>query len=52
MQETGHSTSKGTTFQLLEVTQATTGHEYILMILDTQQVSTPAVQPTQQHHNR
>ena len=36
-----------TTFQLPDVTQATAGHEYILTILDTQQVSTPAVQPSQ-----
>ena len=36
-----------TTFQLPEATQATAGREYILTIPDTQQVSTPAVQPTQ-----
>ena len=36
-----------TIFQLPEATQATAGREYILTIPDTQQVSTPAVQPTQ-----
>ena len=41
------TTQQITTFQHLEATQATAGHEYILMIPDTQQVSTPAVQPTQ-----
>ena len=36
-----------TTFQLPEVTLATTRREYILTIPDTQQVSTPAMQPSQ-----
>ena len=34
-------------FQLAEETHATAGLEYIPMILDKQQVSTPKVQPTQ-----
>ena len=41
------TTQQVTTFQLPEATQATAGREYILTILDTQQVSTPAVQQTQ-----
>ena len=40
-------TQQITTFQLPEATQATAGHECILMIPDTQQVSIPVVQPTQ-----
>ena len=35
------------TLQLPQVTQVTTGHEYILTIPDTEQVSTPTVQPNQ-----
>ena len=41
------TTQQVTTFQLPEVRQATTGGEYILMIPDTPQVFTPAVQPNQ-----
>ena len=40
------TTQQVTRFQLPEATQATAGREYILTIPDTQQVSTPAVQPT------
>ena len=36
-----------TTFQLPKATQATTGYEYILTILETQTVSIPVVQQTQ-----
>ena len=36
-----------TIFQLLEVTEATTGYEYILTIPDTQQISTQTVQSSQ-----
>ena len=42
------TTSKqATTFQLPEATQATAGREYILIILQTQTVFIPFVQPTQ-----
>ena len=41
------TTQEVTTFQLPDASHATTGREYNLTILDTQQVSTPAVQPTQ-----
>ena len=41
------TTQQVTTFQLPEATQATAGYEYVLRILDTQQVSTPAVQEKQ-----
>ena len=36
-----------TTYQVPEASQTTTGHEYILTILETQPVSIPVVQPTQ-----
>ena len=41
------TTQQVTTFQLPEASQATAGHEYILMIPDTQPVSPPVVQSTQ-----
>ena len=39
--------AQATTFQLPEDTQVIAGRKYILMIPDTQQVSTQAVQPSQ-----
>ena len=41
------TTQQVTTFQLPEATQATSGHEDMLTIPDTQTVSVPVVQPTQ-----